>query len=175
MKLIKSLLRKRRKKESLFKYLMSILHLWLGLLSSIVIFIVCLTGSIYAFKNQIIDAWNYDKVNIAPQNKPFLTYDSLRTIFLNEGMEITQLVIPNQPDKSLQVTFSKPKTKEMGNYYVNPYTGEILGKGDYSLESFFRIVLDIHRTLMISRAGKQIVGASILIFVFMLLSGLVLW
>ena len=32
------------------------LHLWLGLLSGIVVFIVCITGCLYAFKDEITDA-----------------------------------------------------------------------------------------------------------------------
>ena len=60
--LIALFLRKRKKNESFFKYAIGLIHLWLGLLSSIVICIICLTGCLYAFKNQITDLYNYDIV-----------------------------------------------------------------------------------------------------------------
>ena len=47
------------------------LHLWLGLLSGIVVFIVCITGCLYAFKDEITDAmqpWRF----VDPQEKEFL-------------------------------------------------------------------------------------------------------
>ncbi|AOW20120.1 PepSY-associated TM helix domain-containing protein [Urechidicola croceus] len=175
MRLLNALLRKKRKKESWLKYIMSVLHLWLGLLSSIVIFIVCITGSIYTFKNKIIDAYNYDKVYVSEEDKPFLSLDKIRYIFKNKNLEITQITIPDTPNKSLHVSYKNLKTKNSGSYYVNPYSGKIIGSGDYSLENFFSIVLSLHRSLLIDNVGKQIVGVSILIFVFMLFSGLILW
>lgn len=47
---------------------MGIIHLWGALLSSLVICILCITGCIYAFKTQIIDLYNYDKIFIESQN-----------------------------------------------------------------------------------------------------------
>jgi uncharacterized iron-regulated membrane protein len=41
---------------------MWISHFWLGILSSIVVFVVCFTGCLYAFKNQITEIYNRDKV-----------------------------------------------------------------------------------------------------------------
>ena len=63
MNILKSLVRKRLKKESKLKYAIALLHLWLGLLSSLVIFTVCLTGSIYAFKKSAISNVYMDKVS----------------------------------------------------------------------------------------------------------------
>lgn len=175
MNIAKSLLRSKRKKESWLKYIMSVLHLWLGLLSSIVIIIVCLTGSIYTFKNQIIDAYNHDKVYITPQYKPYRSLDSIQNSLKNRGLELTHITIPDSPKKSLKIVYDNGEKDILGSYYVNPYSGEILGTGDHSLERFFSVVLNLHKSLLLSGLGKQIVGASILIFVFMLFSGFILW
>lgn len=175
MRILKPLLRKKRKKESWFKYIMSVLHLWLGLLSSIIVFIVCLTGSIYTFKNQIIDLYNYDKVYVEDESQNLFPLDSLEALFLQKGKKINLITIPRESNKSLYVSYTEVSSNIQGSYYVNPYTGEILGTGDYSLERFFSFILDVHKTLLMSETGKQIVGIAILIFVFMLLSGLILW
>ena len=173
--LLKALSRKKRAKESWFKYIMSLLHLWLGLLSSIVIFVVCLTGSIYLFKDKIIDAYNYDKIYVSHVGEKRLSCDSIRAILLTDGFEISTLTIPNSIDKSYRLGYTLVGSNEIGNFYLDPYTGKSLGSGDYSLEGFFKFVLDIHKSLLISSVGKDIVGASILMFVFLLISGLVLW
>lgn len=170
----KALFRKKRKKESRFKYLMSVLHLWLGLLSSIIVFVVCLTGSIYTFKNQIIDFYNYDLVYIKPEKTSYISLDTLHQQFKEQQLSINQITIPEQKDKSLLVSYTDVDLNS-GTYYVNPFSGEVLGTGDYSLVSFFEIVLDIHKSLLVNDVGRQIVGIAILIFVFMLFSGFVLW
>jgi len=175
MQLLQSLIRKKRKAESRFKYYTGILHLWLGLLSGIVVFIVSLTGGIYTFKNQIIDLYNYDKVYVQEEHKPFLPLDEIRIIFQNQHLEVNQINIPDQKDKSLIIACTDTKTLESGTYYVNPYSGKIIGTGNFGLANFFEIILQLHKTLLLGGIGKQIVGASILIFVILLISGLILW
>lgn len=78
MKLKKALFPKKRKKESWFKYISGILHLWLGLLSSLVVFIICLSGSIYAFKTQINDYYNAEKVFVELPAQPPGKYSGYR-------------------------------------------------------------------------------------------------
>ena len=175
MRFLKALLSKKRKNESWFKYSVRLLHIWLGLLSSFVIFTVCITGSIYTFKNQIIDLYNYDKVYVSEENIETISYDTISDSFLKKGIKINQITISDAANKSLVIGYINTITSNPGTYYVNPYSGEIVGSGDYSLENFFSIVLNIHRSLLINEVGKQIVGASILIFVGMLISGLILW
>src|SRR5690554_732696 len=41
------------KKIHWFRKLMNDLHLWLGIASSLILFVVCLTGTIYTFKTEI--------------------------------------------------------------------------------------------------------------------------
>lgn len=58
--------------------------------------------------------------------------------------------------------------------YVNPYTGAILGEMN-PRESFFHFVEEIHRGLVAGRVGKTVMGINSIFFVFILLTGLVLW
>ncbi|WP_456311912.1 PepSY-associated TM helix domain-containing protein [Pseudomonas shirazensis] len=63
--------------------------------------------------------------------------------------------------------------------YMNPYTGEVLNiksvsRGDSP--DFFRFILNGHRALWLPYdIGRPIVGVAVLIFVFLLISGIVLW
>lgn len=171
----KALLRKKRAKESWFKYITSVLHLWLGLISSVVLFIVCLTGSIYTFKDKIIDAWNYDKIYVSAEKAPLLAIDTIQNNLKKEGKLITSITLPNQDNKSISLSYKSNNGTQIGSFYINPYTGKILGTGDYSLKAFFSFILDLHRSLLISGIGKDIVGASVLIFVVLLISGFILW
>ncbi|RZJ51964.1 MAG: PepSY domain-containing protein, partial [Flavobacterium sp.] len=63
--------------------------------------------------------------------------------------------------------------------YMNPYTGEVLNIKSVSRSDspdFFRFILNGHRALWLPYdIGRPIVGVAVLIFVFLLISGIVLW
>jgi uncharacterized iron-regulated membrane protein len=60
--------------------------------------------------------------------------------------------------------------------FINPYTGKILEVYTYK-ETFFYQVFALHRWLLGSSngVGKVITGVSVLIFFFILLTGIILW
>lgn len=60
--------------------------------------------------------------------------------------------------------------------FVNPYTGQVLDKYSYS-ETGFYTVFALHRWLLggNNSIGKLIVGISTLIFLFILITGIILW
>ena len=165
--LLKSLYRKRRKNESVTKYLMWIIHLWLGLLSSIIVFVMCLTGCLYAFKNQIIDFSNRDKVYINLGSGKAMNPDLIQAELLKQNKELTSLVIPDDKGKSCVIGYRENNLDK--TTYYNQYTGEVLGQPDVGSTQFFETVLDLHRNLMMGNAGRQIVGASVLMFCILLI------
>lgn len=171
--LFKSLYRKRRKNESVIKYVMWIIHLWLGLLSSIVVFVMCLSGCLYSFKNQIIDFSNRDKVYISSTSRQVRTPDQIQTEFLKQNKVVTSLLIPDDAGRSYVIGY-KENNVDKSTYY-NQYTGQALGQADVGSGKFFDVVLDIHRNLMMGNVGRQILGAGVLMFCVLLISGLILW
>src|SRR5690606_33620792 len=59
--------------------------------------------------------------------------------------------------------------------YINPFSGEVLSVQDEK-NGFFNIVKFIHWSFLLnSDWGKYVVGIPVLIFLFMLISGIVLW
>lgn len=174
MKLVKVLLRKRRNKESLFKYWTALLHLWLGLLSSLVVMLVCLTGCIYAFKTQIIEMYNYNQVFVQPKSKT-LPLDFFQQKFNQQNQQINTIILPKRVNKSIIISHIDNINSELKTQYFNPYTGENLGVTNGDLDTFFSTVLDLHKNLLLGEVGKQIIGFFVLIFIFLLLSGLILW
>ena len=173
-KLLKSIFRKRRKNETFFKYLIWISHFWLGLLSSIVVFVVCFTGCLYAFKNQITEIYNRDKVFVEKvSNAKKFSADDVQNQFLKNHKIITALTVSNDEVRSVSVSYEENGVAQ--TTFFNQYTGEELGAVDTSLNVFFETVLDLHKNLLMGNVGRQILGAGVLIFVFLLFSGFVLW
>lgn len=172
-KILKSLFRKKRKKESWLKYISYLVHLWFGLLSSVVVFVLCISGCLYAFKTQIIEAYNYDKVFITPSGTAQTPGELQQTLF-SEGKELISLTIPESSSRSWNISYKDQSGAVSGSYY-NPYSKKELGNGDQSLNRFFEIVLDLHRNLLLGNVGRQIGGISVLMFLVLMISGFFLW
>jgi uncharacterized iron-regulated membrane protein len=59
-------------------------------------------------------------------------------------------------------------------YFVNPYTGAVVGPYVYR-DSFFFTMMALHRGMVGGPVGKLIVGVSTLMFLFIIATGIVLW
>ena len=54
-----------------FRFWMNQIHLWLGLASAIILFLVCATGTIYVFKTEIEEWIEPGKYEISYNNETF--------------------------------------------------------------------------------------------------------
>ncbi len=165
------------------------IHLWLGIASGLVIFIVAITGSIYVFSEDIKAFTHKDRRIIeVPQNAKRLPIGSILQVAedaINHRCTYSNIVIPNFSDHTVSVMFIERNDKAFGysNYisffktiYINPYTGEVV-KIENSKWEFFNIIFNIHVNLFMgyNKISHIIVAGATWIFVIMLISGLVLW
>ena len=109
-----------------------------------------------------------------------LPVDSIAAIVsasLPGDVKVTGVNVFSDPERAWQVSLSKPGRTSV---YVDQYTGEI--KGQYERAPFFTFMFRMHRWLLDSMKpgetvfwGKVIVGTSTLMFVFVLVSGIMIW
>ena len=152
-----------------------VLHLWLGLASGLVLFTVALTGSLLVFEKEIDQFINPEFYNVSRIGNSKKTIDYCTAVIQKQYAieKINRIVIYNDPKRTMTI-IGKDGEGETQIFSVDPYTGKILGT--IAQESrFFSVVLNIHRHLLMHDAGEIITGCSCLIFVFMLISGLILW
>ncbi|MDT3403720.1 PepSY-associated TM helix domain-containing protein [Mucilaginibacter terrae] len=158
---------------SAFKKAVLFVHRWLGFISGLVVFIVSITGCIFCFQDEIQDAM-YSYRTVQAQNTPFLKPSQLQQAALQTlkdgkygGMAILG------PNRAATVRV----TDKAGFHvvYVNPYNGKVLGD-DIMQKNFFIIVEFIHLYLLLpAKIGKLVVGTSVLIFVAIMITGIILW
>lgn len=147
------------------------LHLWLGLFSGIIVFIIALTGCVYVFKEEITSFTNSDFEVVKRQDSSRVSLDEVIDSYHKNHPE-NELLFINQKESEPNATIILGN-KEVQVAY-NPYNGnEVMAM--QSSESFFALVLEIHRTLLLGEIGEHIIAITTVIFLFMLLSGLVLW
>ena len=156
------------------------IHLWLSVPFGILITLICFSGAALVFEKEVMELCHRElyfvkKVEAAPLPMEQLMTKVAAT--LPDSISVTGVNISSDPERAYQVTLSKPRRASM---YVDQYTGEITGK--YERAPFFNFMFRMHRWLLDSMKqdggifwGKMIVGTSTLMFVFVLISGVVVW
>ncbi|MGK7389908.1 MAG: PepSY-associated TM helix domain-containing protein [Candidatus Cyclobacteriaceae bacterium M2_1C_046] len=156
------------------KKLISQLHLWLGLSSGLVVFIVAITGCIYAFQHEIQELTQSYRF-VEPQSAPVLPPSEIRKIADAQlpGKHIHGILYQGE-DRAAQAIYWM--YEEYYDFvYINQYTGEVLKVKD-EFADFFRIVLDGHFYLWLpDEIGQPVVASFTLVFIVLLISGIVLW
>lgn len=180
---------KKKSKDSLFNRINKWLHLWLGLISGIIVLIVCLTGCIWVFNEEITGLLEPD-TKVEWQNKPVLTPSQLTDVAAklyadkvpsyanyHQG-EVINLSLRDKVEKGGPRGGGGGRRGGGVLLKVNPYTGEVISKevrkpGE---TDFFRFILNGHRFLwMPYEIGRPIVNYGTMVFVVLLITGLIWW
>jgi uncharacterized iron-regulated membrane protein len=146
-----------------------VVHLWLGLTSGLVVFIVASTGCLYAFEEELRTVIHKDVYFTSTVQEQRVSLQSIIDGARNEKQKIKNIRVFNDAQRTIQINL-----KNNTSLFFDPYTGKQLGSINNETE-FFAVVQKIHRTLYLGDFGKAITGASCLIFFVMIVSGIVLW
>ena len=162
----------------MFKKILFQLHWFLGITAGLVLLLVGVTGAMLSFDKQLMTLINPHVMRVQQVNEQRLPMQELiDRIAQQEPLKrIAAITIDADPGRAAQIGFALPpeaKSKRgFDSQYVNPYTGQLLGKAQG--EAFFLTVMKLHRWLALDDVGKQIVGASTVTLIFFCLSGLYL-
>ncbi|MRX41344.1 PepSY domain-containing protein [Flavobacterium sp. LC2016-23] len=153
-----------------FKKAVRQIHLWLGLASGLIVLIISITGFLYVFEAEIRDAAQQEFLHVPVQQKPFIGLTAILENYqrLEPKQKITALKVnKEEANATVQISTKKKKT-----YYFNPYDGSLVNEKG---ADWLNTVLEVHRTLLLGEAGEFIQGWSVVIFLIMLITGLILW
>lgn len=151
------------------------IHLWLSIPLGGIITVICLSGAILVFQDEINEMVHSERY--------FAKKAEGEPIPIGKLVEMINSKLENNSVVSVQVPSDSRRNYPMGLkegsrafVYVDPYTAEITGKTQRG-EGFFSTVQRLHRWLLGDRnsIGKQIVGYTTVLFVFILISGIVVW
>lgn len=167
-------------KKYTFRKLINDIHLWLGLISGIVLFVVCLTGTILAFDSELV--LFFDKQDhFSEKTGEKLPYNEIISSLEAENYVVKDFIFFNDEQQNLQFTLLTKEEANSGkpargkSIQINPYTGkEVISVG--ATRSFLHKVEELHRFLLLDRKiGRPIVGVCTIIFIILCVSGLILW
>ena len=179
----------KKSKKSRIRRISDWLHLWLGIASGLIVFHLGITGCIFAFQKEITEFIHRKEVFVEvpakPQTVALSTLKSTAEKALGGKKKISFITTYKAPDRAWEFgTYKAGDPKAFWyfdsiDYYdlvlINPYTGKVTLVADHKYE-FFSIVKMLHWSFLINHPiGQQIIGWATFIFVFLLISGMVMW
>ena len=150
------------------------IHWFLGITAGLILSLMGVTGAIYSYEQPIQKWLNSDSYVVQVENRAKLTPAELYQHFhqTDAEMKVNSITIDKDPTASSTVNIEKEGARRGYNMMVNPYTAEILP--EVKGREFFAFIQQLHRNLTVGPVGKQITGASTLMLIFFVLSGLYL-
>lgn len=169
---------KRNSWKSVRKFFNDI-HLWMGIGSGLILFVVCLSGTIYTFSDEIQETLSPELVHVVSEpGAPVLSVETIvgRVKAEFPGGTVSSVSIPADHERPYPVVLKKEGEERGKSYRVNPYTGQVMSDAKPKGASFFTTMFRLHRWLLLdSSVGRPIVGWATVIFTLILLTGLVIW
>jgi uncharacterized iron-regulated membrane protein len=152
------------------------IHLWLGLTSGLVVFIVAITGCLYAFQEELQELTQSYR-HVDKQDLPLLPPSELEAIALKElpGKKLHSAIYQKGGDRAAIVTFYDFDPLYYYLVYINPYDGQLLKVKNMERDFFYQVLQGHFYLWLPAKIGQPVVATSTLVFVVMLISGLVLW
>ena len=152
-------------------------HLAAGLTAGLVILNMCVTGVLLAYERQLT-RWADTRGYVVARPSPDAARLPVETLLARarEAQPAAPTGITLYADAASPASVAFPGGRTL---FVNPYTGGAFGEGSAGVRSFFRTVTDLHRWLGAGgenrAAGRAVTGASNLLFLFIVASGVYLW
>jgi uncharacterized iron-regulated membrane protein len=146
----------------------------------------CFTGAILVFEKELQQAIYPDRYfskAIKEVQVPIeKVLENLR--ISSPGLNINSIKLFSDPRRNIEVSVTqktigddiKKKRAEGAKTtaFIDPYSGALVELYSYG-DSYFYTVMSLHRWLLAGDIGKLIMGISMLMFLFILITGLILW
>ncbi len=89
------------------------LHLWLGLVSGLILFVVCLSGTLYVFRNEARQLAAPEFFNVATVQEKRLSADEIvaKVEAARPGKKVGSLTIPESPTRTVAVVLNDAPSK----------------------------------------------------------------
>lgn len=153
------------------------IHRWLGIVFGVFISVICLTGAVLVFSNEINSAAN--RVSKPDEATPLSADELIDAVnqWNTDGLTFVALQMPADDHHVAEAQFAELGRNTLA---VHPYTGEVLGQ---SGSAFVGFVKKLHRWLLMPPAdthggmsvGRIIVGSSAIAMTLILITGIIIW
>lgn len=150
-------------------------HKWLSIPVGLIITVICLTGAILVYEKEILELYYPERYFVEDAGRDPISLDKLIPI-INQQLDtnsVASVRVSSDPKETYRVSLEKGFRVTA---FVDQYTGKVTGVNQFR-ESFFFKIMSLHRWLMDGTRtwGKYTTGITTILFVFILISGIVIW
>ena len=150
------------------------IHLWTGIGISLYLLMICVTGSVLVYRNELFQAFSPEPVIVAAAGEsltPELLTEVAERVY--PDYEVTNVRIGETSNHAVEISLASDD--ETMRRLFHPYTGEDLWD---PLPLGYRVsawTLDLHDNLLNGRTGRRINGLGALFFIVLFGTGIVIW
>ncbi|AKM28958.1 hypothetical protein AB870_00660 [Pandoraea faecigallinarum] len=153
------------------------LHWFFGITAGLVLAVVGLTGALLSYYEELTRAFSPGVMTVTVPETGAASRLPVPELVarVHEAVpdrRILLMTVMRAPEDAVGVRLAVGDGTRGETYFVDPYTGQMLGRSQADV--VFRFIMDIHRFLTVDGIGKQITGAATLLLFLLALSGLYL-
>lgn len=167
------------------------LHLWLGLISGIIVCVLGITGCLFSFQKELSDIFYKKKLfvessTIREQTLPLNVLKQRAQTVLGKDKPVNYITTyPAENERAWEFMcyqagnenalsiFKSIKTYQ--SVFLNPYNGKVTGQINY-MHEFFALDKGLHTSLLLNpKYGEYITGTATLLFIVLLVTGVIMW
>lgn len=170
-----------------FRRAINRLHLWLSLLTAVPLVVLCVTGALLVFEDELL-RWEYrQQAPVTPSGEKRPLQECLEAAQrAHPDLRFSTIFLPKSSRDAVRlVSIPKKSAAAFAEYIaggdatpqvvsVDPYTAAVIDRRAYGRE-WMTQVRALHVSFFADKIGHWIVGVSTIVFLFLLLSGLFLW
>ncbi|EAZ80803.1 PepSY-associated TM helix domain-containing protein [Algoriphagus machipongonensis] len=147
------------------------IHLYLGLITGLLFFIIALSGAIYTWQPEFSRIAFHQEIK--PEEQPFISISDIKNTLEKDFPEGDfRTALYRDKESAIEVLIYVPGT--YFHAYINPYSGELIHLQDMN-KGWISKLKNLHRNLLLGPPGREIVHWVTLMAMFMLITGLVIW
>jgi uncharacterized iron-regulated membrane protein len=150
------------------------LHLWTGVGAGLYLFVICLTGSILVYSNELYLAATPKPILVAEVGTRLSDAElEAAAVRAHPGFEVARMSHPRNPRRTVEMKLTRGA--EVLERLFNPYTGADVGRAGSRRIRAVSWLISLHDNLLGGRTGRTINGFGGFSLALLAMSGLVIW
>jgi len=152
------------------------LHLYIGLTVGLVILALSVSGTLLTYERQVVEWADHLPITIGQSERSPLRVDQITAIANQSEAPLKTVEVKFLQEAGTPITVYM---EERHSLLMNPYSGEILRRGDSVAAQVFDSITRFHRWFALTDkaldTGQMIIALSNLAFFLLIISGIYLW
>ncbi len=149
-------------------------HLWVGIALGVYILVICLTGSVLVYRNELYGRFAPTPMFVtgsgARMSQEELTAAAERAY---AGFGVTNVYPSRAPNQAVEIYLQRGSVRRQR--FFDPYTGEDLGNSIPAGFRFTAWLLDLHDNLLSGETGRRVNAVGAVLVLMLAATGAVIW